>query len=80
LSRRAVAFTLEELGDAEVEQLDLAVGAHQHVRGLQVPVHDQVRVCVRDRGRHVEEQPDPRLGAQAVGLAIGVDVRAVHVL
>ena len=37
---------LQQLGDAEVEQLHLAVRGHQHVGGLEVAVHDQVRVRV----------------------------------
>ncbi len=56
-SHRAIA--LDQLGDAEVEQLHLSIGADEHVRRLDVPVHDQVGVCVRDRLEDVEEEPQP---------------------
>ena len=49
-------FTFQQLGDAEIEQLDLAVRAHQHVGRLDVAVHDQIRVRVGDGGQHVQEQ------------------------
>ncbi|MCR6702973.1 MAG: hypothetical protein NVV68_18310 [Dokdonella sp.] len=32
---------VEQLGDAEVEQLDAAVAGHEHVRRFEVAMHDQ---------------------------------------
>ena len=38
--------------------------SHEHVRRLEVAVDDQVRVGVRDRLEHVEEQAEARLDRQ----------------
>jgi hypothetical protein len=76
----APRLPFEQLGDAEVEQLHLAVRADQHVRGLEVAVHDQVRVRVRHRGEHVQEQADARVHAQPVAVAVAVDVLSLDVL
>ena len=38
-------FWVEKLGDPEVEQLDLALGCHQHVGGLEVAMNDEVAVA-----------------------------------
>ena len=70
----------EQLGDAEVEQLDLAVVGHEHVRRLQVAVDDQVGVGVRDGRLHVQEQADALLDAEALVVAEAIDVLAVDVL
>jgi hypothetical protein len=50
------AIALEQLGNPEVEQLDLAADADEHVGRLDVAVHDQVGVCVGDGLEHVEKQ------------------------
>ena len=60
----AARVAFEQLGDAEIEQLHLSVRAHQHVRRLEIAVHDQVRVRVRHGGEHVEEQADARIDAE----------------
>ncbi len=60
---RHVAVALDQLGDAEVEQLDLTVGADEHVGRLDVAVDDQVGVGVRDRFEDVEEQAEAGLDA-----------------
>ena len=70
----------EQLGDAEVEQLDLAVAGHEHVRRLQVAVDDQVGVGVRDRRLDVQEQADAILDAEPLVVAEAIDVLAVDVL
>ncbi len=70
----------EQLGDAEVEQLDLAAGGDEHVRRLQVAVDDQVGVGVRDRRLDVQEQADARLDAEPLVVAVAIDVLAVDVL
>jgi hypothetical protein len=43
---------------------------HQDVGGLQVPVNDPLLVRVLDRVAHGHEQPQPRLGAQLVLVAV----------
>src|SRR5208282_1092923 len=42
------AFVLEQLGNAKIEQLYHTRARDEHIRWLYVPMHDQVRVCVRD--------------------------------
>ncbi len=80
VARRLVRLVgLDQLGDAEVEQLHLAVARDEHVRRLQVAVDDQVRVRVRDGREHVEQQPQPRVDAQRSPIAIFVEALAVDV-
>ena len=52
-----LAIPLEELGDAEVEQLHPALRRHHDVRRLQVAMDDEVRVGIGRRGEHVEKEP-----------------------
>jgi hypothetical protein len=80
--RRVVVppIAFQQLGNAEVEQLHLTVAGHEHVRGFQVAVHDQVGVRVRHRREDVEEQPDARIDPQRVLVAMLVEVPAVNVL
>jgi hypothetical protein len=52
---------VDQLGDPEVEQLDLALVGDQDVARLQVPVHHQVAVRVLHRPAHAGEE------AQALG-------------
>jgi hypothetical protein len=78
LARRR-AF-LEQLGDAEVEQLDAAVLRHQHVVGLDVAVDDQARMRMRRRGEHVEEKPHARGDIEVLVVAPAVDALAFDVL
>ena len=69
---------VQRLGDAEVQQLDAALGVHQHVAGFQVAVHQQVAVGVDHGVGQLQEQPQPPLQRQPThGL---VDRAAVHVL
>ncbi len=75
---RQVVF--EQLGDPEVEQLDLAVVGHEHVGRLEIPVHDEVGVRVRDGRQDVEEQADAGLDAKRPIVAVLVDVPAGDVL
>ena len=71
---------LEQLGNSKIEQLYLPVMADQNIRGLEIPVHDQVRVRVGDGQQHVEKQPDTRLDTKPVLVAVAVDVVALNVL
>ena len=70
----------EQLGDAEIEQLHLAVAVHEDVRRLQVAVDDQVGVGVRDRRLDVQEEADACLDAEPLVVAVAIDVLAVDVL
>ena len=46
---------VERLGDPEVGDLDLAVGVHHDVLGLEIAVDDAVRLRVRQCREHVLE-------------------------
>src|SRR5262249_3443524 len=73
------AVPLEQLGDAEVEQLDEPVVAHEDVGGLDVAVDDQVRVCMNDRVENVEKETQPRIDAQRALVAESVEAHACDV-
>ena len=77
---RAAVVIFEQLGDAEIEQLDLALARDQHVRRLEVAVHDQRCVRVRHGIEHVEEEPQPRVHVEPVLIAVPIDRLAVDVL
>nr|WP_326538432.1 hypothetical protein [Pseudorhodoferax sp.] len=74
------SIVVQQLGYAEVQQLDLALGIHQHVAGLQVTVHNQLPVRVLHGLQHLRKQLDARAQAQAVAVAPVVDALAVHML
>jgi hypothetical protein len=71
-----IAIAGQQLGDAEVEQLDLARRGHQDVGRLEVAVHHQAAVGAVDRRADALHQPQPRL--QAEPLAILGDRRPLH--
>src|SRR5439155_23304201 len=73
-------FVLQQLRDAEVQQLDDAAVPDQHVRRLDVPVNDKVGVSVGDRGQNVEEQTKTRSDTEPIDIAIGIDPLAFDVL
>ena len=73
------AFFFEQLGNAKVQQLHLAVIPHQHVGGLDVAVDDQVGMGVGHGGQHIEKEADARLHVELVFVAILVDVHAVDI-
>ena len=75
-----VRVGVNELGDAEIEQLDLTVGSHEHIGRLDVAMHDQVGVRVGDGLEHIEEQAHAGLEPERVMIAVGVDVLALDVL
>ncbi len=58
----------EPRGDAEVGEVGVVLLVQQHVRGLQVAVHDALAVCVRERAADLGEQA--RGGLQLPGAAI----------
>ena len=71
---------VEQLGDAEVEQLRHALRRDQDVVRLQVAMHDQVLVRVVDGRAHGAHQRDPLLGREPPPVAVRVDRFAVDVL
>jgi hypothetical protein len=60
----------EQLGDAEIEQLGPAVGGHQDVRRLEIPVNDQVLVGVAHRLADLHHQLEPPLDGELVLVAV----------
>src|SRR6185369_4728591 len=70
----------EQLGDAEVEQACLAFVRYQHVRGFEIPMHDELAVRVRDRVGDLEEQAQPLPQAETVRRAVLVDRSSLDVL
>ena len=71
--RGALDPVLEQLGDAEVQQLHDAIGADQDVARLDVAMHHQVAVRMRHRGEHVVEQREAPVDVQPMQVAIAVD-------
>ena len=79
-ARRRGAVGGEQRGDAEVEQLGLAGGGDQDVGRLDVAVHDQALMRIREGGAHLFDQSDARPDAGPVRLAPRVDRLAVDQL
>ena len=71
---------LQQLGDAEVEQLHLAGARHQDVRGLQVPVDDERLVRVLRGLADAAEETQAIVDGQPVRVGVRRDRRAVDVL
>ena len=64
---------LEDLGDAEVEQLHPAFAVDEDVAGLEVAVQHELAVREGDRGADLEEEAQARVEWQAVRVAPVVD-------
>jgi hypothetical protein len=79
-NRRPARVVLEQLGNAEVEQLDMTVDADEHVRRLDVAVHDQVGVRVGDCLQDIEKETQARFDAERVLNAIPIDGLTIDVL
>ncbi|MDP1691838.1 MAG: hypothetical protein Q8L49_07825 [Burkholderiaceae bacterium] len=78
--RRVGVFQrVQRLGDAEVQQLDLALGRDQHVGRLQVAVHQQGAVRNGDGVGQLQKQGQA-LGQRppGAGLGQGLAVHALH--
>jgi hypothetical protein len=71
---------LQQLRNAEVQQAHLARGGNQDVRRLQVAVHDEIPMRVRDCIRHLREQPQARIHIELSIAAMLVDGLAFNVL
>ena len=61
-ARQTEVVLLEELGDAEIEELHLAIAGDEDVRRLEVAVDHQARMRIGDRVAHLEE--DRELGRE----------------
>jgi hypothetical protein len=68
---------VQQLGDAEVQQLHVPGVGDQDVRRLEVAVDDELRVGVRHRARDLQEQAQPLGQRQAALEAVGIDAPAV---
>ena len=79
LGRFRLAFH-QQLGDAEIEQADLALAVDQNVRRLQITMHDPVVVRILDRAQHLQKQFQPRLQIQPATLAMRGDRLALDIL
>ena len=71
---------VDELGDAEIEQLHLPRGVHENVGGLQVAVHDEVVVRVGDGREHLAEERQARGERKPPRIHVRRDRLAFHVL
>jgi hypothetical protein len=70
----------QQLGDAEVQELEVPGGDDQDVRGLQVAVDHQVVMGVLHRLADAAQQREAGLQRQPARLAVGDDGLALHVL
>ena len=50
---------LQQLGNAEIEQFDLALPVHKHVGRFDVAMHHQVAVGMGHGGQHLQKNPQP---------------------
>jgi hypothetical protein len=75
----AAVGRVEQLGDAEVEQLHPAVAADQDVARLQVAMDDEVPVRVGDGVADLAEKPQPLLEVVAARSAVRDEGRAFDV-
>ncbi len=66
--RCGVSLAAEELRDAEVQQLHGALLGHQDVGRLDVPVDDQLLMGVLHRLAYREEERQPAVDAEPVGV------------
>jgi hypothetical protein len=70
----------QQLGDPEIEQLDLPIGRDQDVGRLEVPVHHQIAVGILDGVAHREEETETAIERKPAAVAVSVDRLALHVL
>ena len=78
--RFLVRLFAQQLGDAEIEQFDLAAVGHEDVVGFEIAVDDEVGVGVLHRLAHVLKQPQAVLNAEASFVAVVGDDLAVDIL
>jgi len=66
----------EQLGDPEVQQLDVAVDADEDVARLDVAMDHQVAVGMRDRAEDVVEQFEALIDVEPMRVAVEIDRQA----
>ena len=76
---RVAAGVVQQLGDAEVQQLHVAARGDEDVARFQVAVQDQPVVRLRDRAQHVQHQAQARIDGEREAAAVLVDRLAVDV-
>ncbi len=76
---RALDVVLEQLRDAEVEELHGAVGRDEDVRRLDVAVHDQRAMRGFNRAANGQEEREPRAQVERARVRVARDRLAVHV-
>ena len=74
-----VVLGLDQLGYSEVQQLDVAVLTHQHVRRFEVAMHNQVCVGRCDRIEYLKKKADARVKIKLALIAVAVDLVAVDI-
>ena len=57
----------------------MAIFVDQHIRRLDIAVHDQVGVCVRHRAEHIKKERDPSLNIERALVAITIDWVALDI-
>src|SRR5262249_15598933 len=72
--------SLQQLGNAEVEEARLALRVDEDVRWLDVAMNHEVRVRILDRRQYLQKQPQPPLDVEALAIAILGDRQALDVL
>ncbi len=76
----ASGLVVDQLGDAEIEQLHAAFARDKDVRRFEIPVNDEVGVRVRHRRQHIEKEPHTRIDREPIRVAISIDRLAINVL
>ena len=76
--RATVPF--HQLRDSEIKKLYAAVIAYQNVRGLQIPVHNQVGVRLRDSFKHIQKENDARMGVKTAAITVVIDLVTLNIL
>ena len=56
---------VEQLGDSKIQQLGCSAGCHQNVSRLQIAVHDQIQMRIRDGRADFEIQLQARARIEA---------------
>jgi hypothetical protein len=75
-----VEFGIEELGDAEVEELGLPFRRDENIGRLQIAMNDELLMSVLDGGADFEKKLEAVLNGERLPIAIVVDGQAVDVL
>src|SRR5260370_20529192 len=60
----------KQFSDPEVQQLDLAIRRDQDVRWLEIPMHDQLAVCVLHGGEHLQHELQALSHNQTLAVAV----------